>query len=106
MVADQWETNLTQRQTLWDIIDDLATYTNVEIVGLMTMAPFTDDEAILRSTFASLRRLQDALQESFPRYNWRELSMGMTNDYPIAIEEGATIVRIGRAIFGERPTNQ
>jgi pyridoxal phosphate enzyme (YggS family) len=101
--AHQWETSPTQRQTLWKTIEDLATYTNVEIAGLMTMAPFTDNETVLRNTFARLRRLRDALQEAFPRYDWRELSMGMTNDYLIAVQEGATMVRIGRAIFGERP---
>jgi len=52
--------------------------------------------------FASLRRLRDALAGDFPAGAWAHLSMGMTDDYPVAIEEGATMVRIGRAIFGDR----
>eukprot|EP00899_Mesostigma_viride_P014042 jgi/Mesvir1/22639/Mv14074-RA.1 len=68
--------------------------------GLMTMAPFTDDEAILHKTFERLRLFRDELQPHVPTL--KELSMGMTNDFAIAIQEGATIVRVGRQIFGER----
>jgi uncharacterized pyridoxal phosphate-containing UPF0001 family protein len=66
----------------------------------MTMAPFTTDDAIIRNAFSGLRKLRDALQQKYP--DIRELSMGMTNDYQIAIEEGATIIRVGSAIFGTR----
>jgi uncharacterized pyridoxal phosphate-containing UPF0001 family protein len=62
----------------------------------MTVAPFVDDPETVRPVFRELRRLRDSL-------GLRELSMGMTDDFEIAIEEGATLVRIGRAIFGERP---
>jgi pyridoxal phosphate enzyme (YggS family) len=74
---------------------------NLRIQGLMTMAPFTEDVDWIRSVFHSLRELRDYLALRLPG-NWQELSMGMTDDYEIAIEEGATMVRIGRAIFGER----
>ncbi|MCB1137019.1 MAG: YggS family pyridoxal phosphate-dependent enzyme [Chlamydiia bacterium] len=60
--------------------------------GLMTMAPLTEDEAVIRACFADLRRLRDEL-------GLRELSMGMSHDYPIAIQEGATILRVGSALF-------
>ncbi len=74
---------------------------NLEVQGLMTMAPWVDDEAVLRRVFGTLRELQLFLQERLPG-PWRELSMGMSDDYPVAVEEGATILRIGRAIFGPR----
>ena len=69
---------------------------NVRVRGLMTMAPAGDMEAA-RAAFAGLAKLRDELQPEFPQVV--ELSMGMTDDWPIAVEEGATIVRIGRAIF-------
>jgi len=69
--------------------------------GLMTMAPWTDDEKILRETFSACRRLRDKLAEKF-EIELPELSMGMTNDYEEAIKEGATILRLGRILFGER----
>lgn len=74
----------------------------VEPIGFMTMAPLTDDEALIRKSFSSLRKLSEKLQTEFPMFNFSELSMGMSNDYEIAIEEGSTEVRIGTAIFGER----
>ena len=62
------------------------------------------DEAATRGVFAALRELRDRLRAGSPGCQLRELSMGMTDDYPLAIAEGATMVRIGRAIFGERPS--
>ena len=70
--------------------------------GFMTMAPFTSDTSLIRKSFVTLRNLRDSLQNEFPALSLHELSMGMSGDYEIAIEEGATIVRIGTAIFGER----
>lgn len=84
----------------------IAAYPQLRIDGLMTIASFTDDEADLRAEFRSMRELRAELQSLLPVHPCRELSMGMTNDYPIAIEEGATIVRVGRALFGERPVPQ
>lgn len=73
----------------------------LEVEGLMTMAPFTDDKDVLRQTFADCRKLRDELETQFS-VDLPELSMGMTNDYKQAIQEGATILRLGRALFGER----
>ncbi|WP_062428867.1 YggS family pyridoxal phosphate-dependent enzyme [Treponema endosymbiont of Eucomonympha sp.] len=70
--------------------------------GFMTMAPFTGDAAPIRESFRALRRAAEAAQKRFPSLSLAELSMGMSNDYEIAIEEGATLVRIGTAIFGAR----
>lgn len=75
---------------------------SLRIDGLMTIAPIVEHMEETRPVFRGLRELRDQLRELFPSCSWQHLSMGMTNDYPVAIEEGATIVRIGRAIFGER----
>jgi PLP dependent protein len=69
--------------------------------GLMTMAPLVADPEEVRPVFAGLRTLRDGLQRTYGEIDLGTLSMGMTNDFPVAIEEGATSVRIGRAIFGE-----
>jgi hypothetical protein len=68
----------------------------------MTMAPFTADEFLVRKSFSSLRNLRDESAKKFPSAELTELSMGMSGDFKIAIEEGSTMVRIGTAIFGER----
>jgi pyridoxal phosphate enzyme (YggS family) len=82
-------------------IHELLELPGLDIRGLMTMGPLVDDEAVLRSTFARLRALQEQAME-LPGYQGRELSMGMTNDFELAVEEGSTMVRIGTALFGER----
>ena len=74
----------------------------LEVQGLMTIAPLARDPEEARPTFRGLRLLREQLRQAIPEIAWLHLSMGMTDDYPIAIEEGATIVRVGRAIFGER----
>jgi pyridoxal phosphate enzyme (YggS family) len=72
--------------------------------GLMVMAPLTGDTAVIRRAFRSLTVLQARLRTRFPEGDWSCLSMGMSGDFEIAIEEGSTLVRIGTAIFGERGT--
>jgi PLP dependent protein len=81
----------------------IATLASLEVQGLMTVAPLANDPEQVRPVFRALRGLRDRLQQEIPACSWLHLSMGMTDDYSVAIEEGATIVRIGRAIFGERP---
>lgn len=73
----------------------------LRVRGLMTMAPFVDDERVLTDAFAGLRRLHERLREVAPEVG-PELSMGMSNDLEVAIREGSTMVRIGTALFGER----
>jgi hypothetical protein len=76
---------------------------NLFVRGLMTMAPYSDNPENSRPYFASLRYLHDdIIRTGIEGILMEELSMGMTDDFEVAIEEGATIVRIGRAIFGER----
>ncbi len=84
-----------------DDLRDILAMSGLEVRGLMTMAPFTDDEAVLRGTFRGLRELNDRLK-GLDGYVGQELSMGMTNDYEIAIEEGSTMIRLGTALFGGR----
>lgn len=76
----------------------------LRVRGLMTMAPLTPDPETTRPVFAAVRRLRERLERDLPDYDWSLLSMGMTNDFEVAIEEGATHVRIGTAIFGARGT--
>jgi pyridoxal phosphate enzyme (YggS family) len=84
------------------VAQQIAGLPSLDVQGLMTVAPLVNDPEDVRPVFRSLRLLREQLQQTLPDCSWRHLSMGMTGDYRIAIEEGATIVRIGRAIFGER----
>jgi len=97
--GEETKSGLTAKE--WEAtIADLLDLRDIEIHGLMTMAPLTEDEGVIRHCFASLRLLRDRLQEiAGLRADLSTLSMGMTNDFPVAIQEGATLVRIGTAIF-------
>lgn len=81
----------------------IASLTGTRIIGMMTIAPLNADPEAARPVFRSLRSLRDVVRSQAPEICWDELSMGMTDDFEIAIEEGATMVRIGRALFGARP---
>lgn len=86
-----------------EVLSALLEEGGVEPVGLMTMPPFSADPEDSRPYFAALRDLrEDLLKKGFPADSLSELSMGMTGDFEVAIEEGATIIRIGTAIFGPR----
>lgn len=76
--------------------------TMVELAGLMTMAPFTGDEKLIRTSFRSLFRALEEVAKHYSLPGFRELSMGMSGDFEIAVEEGSTLLRIGTAIFGAR----
>ena len=80
---------------------------NVNIVGVMGMATFTDDAAQVRNEFKNLKNIFDTLKENYfaDKDSFKEISMGMSDDYPIAIEEGTTMVRVGSKIFGARNYN-
>jgi hypothetical protein len=99
--ASNWQASRSVRHTLWQAVRTIHDLPHLEIRGLMTLAPFYDDPQRTRPVFAALADLRDALRDEFG-LALPDLSMGMTSDYEIAIEEGATMVRIGRAIFGER----
>ena len=88
------------RQAVSDCAEGL--YPHIVPCGLMTMAPFTKDEVLIHQSFERLRKCKEKLNEEFPALPLTELSMGMSGDFTIAIEEGSTMVRVGTAIFGER----
>ncbi|MBI3618272.1 MAG: YggS family pyridoxal phosphate-dependent enzyme [Candidatus Omnitrophica bacterium] len=86
------------------LIEEISRCEHIRLSGLMTMAPYTPDKGIIRKCFRDLRELFDAVEDEYathPRVAMKYLSMGMTEDYAIAIEEGSNMVRIGRAIFKE-----
>lgn len=88
-----------------DLVNEIAPILDLpalDVRGLMTMPPYFPDPEEARPYFQKLKRLQIYLQERFTRHTWEELSMGMSGDFEIAIQEGATIVRVGTAILGER----
>lgn len=88
---------------LLGVVGKILEFPCLQVRGLMTMAPFLPDPEAARPYFRRLRRIQQVLIEAYPHADWRELSMGMSADFEVAIQEGATIVRIGTAILGERP---
>ncbi|MFP3339297.1 alanine racemase, partial [Micrococcus sp. SIMBA_131] len=82
-------------------IESLKEFSSIKVIGLMTMAPHTDDRNEIRSVFKQLRELGERIQNlSLSHAPCNELSMGMSNDYEIAVEEGATYVRIGSSLVG------
>ncbi len=97
-----WEENEARQEAFFAAVDEILALPGLEVRGLMTMPPYVDDLEEVRPLFASLRSLRDVLRERFTSVDWRHLSMGMTNDFEVAIEEGATMVRVGRGIFGPR----
>jgi len=102
--SEESKSGLTTESELLNLVKHCSTLPNVEIVGLMTMAAYTDDTEIIRKSFIELRNLRDKINQN--GFDLKELSMGMTNDFEIAIEEGATMLRIGSAIFGQRDTSK
>ncbi|MGB9715943.1 MAG: YggS family pyridoxal phosphate-dependent enzyme [Thermodesulfovibrionales bacterium] len=91
------------REDVVDLISAVSQLKNLKIEGLMTIPPFFDDPENARPYFRELRELMNKINKlRITDYELRELSMGMTHDFEVAIEEGATIVRIGTGIFGER----
>lgn len=87
-----------------DFIRQLPNYSSLQIKGLMTLAIFSTDHDRVRTCFVRMRELQERLRQTAPAgLSFDELSMGMSGDFELAIEEGATVVRVGQAIFGKRP---
>jgi pyridoxal phosphate enzyme (YggS family) len=91
----------TQEDNLRRMLEKMHILQNMEPIGLMTMAPYADNSEEVRDIFSTLRRIMEKANMEFS-LNMRELSMGMSSDFEVAIEEGATMVRVGTAIFGER----
>ena len=85
-----------------ELLERLGSLEHLRPAGLMTVPPYSDDLEAVRPYFRRLRELRDALGGRYPALRLAELSMGMSNDFPVAIEEGSTCVRVGTAIFGAR----
>ena len=83
-------------------IEQILTLPHLRVCGIMTMPPLNNDPERTRPYFKALRRLQGFLEKRFPEAEWKELSMGTSADFEVAIQEGATLVRVGQAIFGPR----
>lgn len=88
-------------EDLFYSIDDLEKYPYLHCKGLMTMAPFTDNEISIRKSFSQLREVQEVCRSRYPSLDFACLSMGMSQDFELAIKEGSTRVRIGSAIFSK-----
>jgi len=98
--AEESKFGLQDTDSIFKLAEYISLKENLKLEGLMTMAPYTDNEELIRYTFRGLKKVFDKLNDN--GYDLTELSMGMTNDFLIALEEGATMLRIGTAIFGER----
>ena len=88
------------------LVDEVLTYPRLKLTGLMTMPPLQVEMEANRAYFRRMRELQDYINAQRPDLNLHELSMGTSTDFPVAIEEGATIIRLGEAILGPRPTTE
>ena len=85
------------------LLEKISDFSHIQVEGLMTIAPFVDDPEENRQVFRDLKQLSvDISKKNINNINMRVLSMGMTGDYQVAVEEGATMVRVGTGIFGAR----
>ena len=97
-VSDEDSKHGLQPEEVEDFLLKLKDYKYVKVIGLMTMAPHTEDSAVIDNTFTGLKSLQEKVAKNYPDVT--ELSMGMSNDYPSAVKNGATYIRIGSKIMG------
>jgi pyridoxal phosphate enzyme (YggS family) len=100
--GEDTKSGYTDKAAFFRGVEKALSFRHLRVEGLMTMAPFTGGEKAVRAAFRALYELREEAAMRYPEAQWNTLSMGMSGDYPIAIEEGATMVRIGTAIFGER----
>ena len=103
VAAEETKQGFSQEEIM-SILSDTGKYRNVRFRGIMGMATFTDDESVIRSDFATLNNIFTEAREAYPSLSgtFTELSIGMSDDYPVALEYGSTMVRIGSMIFGQR----
>jgi pyridoxal phosphate enzyme (YggS family) len=98
--ADRWQEDIGRLAGVRELVTEVLQMPHLRLQGLMTMAPWIPDLEVIRPVFRSARLLRERLAAEYPQADWRHLSMGMTDDFEIAIEEGATLIRVGRALFG------
>jgi pyridoxal phosphate enzyme (YggS family) len=97
-----WPGEKGQLEALFEEVEQIVSLPNLRVQGLMTLAPYTAEPETVRPIFQRTRLLREVLKERFPALGWPQLSMGMSADYEVAVEEGATMVRVGTALFGPR----
>ncbi len=97
---EETKSGLNQDEQIIKLVEHCKTLSNINLLGLMTMAPYTEDEQLIRKSFSELRKLKDKISQQ--GFHLTELSMGMTSDFELAIDEGTTMLRVGSAIFGQR----
>jgi pyridoxal phosphate enzyme (YggS family) len=105
--GEESKSGFPDEESLFRAAEAALSWPTLRLRGLMTMAPYTGDEGLVRKSFRRLVKAQNALEARFPpekenRCDWACLSMGMSGDFEIAVEEGSTLLRIGTGIFGER----
>ena len=100
--ADRYGENAIQRDEMHRAVELILAIPGLQVSGVMTMAPIVRDPEMARPYFRALQEVREDLAVQFPSGDWSDLSMGMTDDFEVAVEEGATLLRIGRAIFGPR----
>jgi pyridoxal phosphate enzyme (YggS family) len=100
--GEESKSGYPDEDSLYGAAELVLSYRGLKLSGLMTMAPYTQDQTCIRRSFRTLVHAWDGVQKRFPEAELSYLSMGMTNDFETAVEEGSTLVRIGTAIFGER----
>lgn len=103
--GEETKFGFTDAQQLWRACGQIAQLHSLRIRGVMTVGPFTTDKDRMRRAFASLRECCDGLHSRYPELSLDTISMGMSGDFEIAIEEGATLIRLGTALFGPREGN-
>jgi hypothetical protein len=100
--GEQTKFGFADAEQLWRTCEDISRLDSLRIRGVMTVGPFTADQDRMRRSFASLRECRDGLRSRYPELSLDILSMGMSADFEIAIEEGATLIRLGTVLFGPR----
>ena len=102
--GEESKSGFDSKESVFTVLDNFEAgkYPHLNPNGFMTMAPFTDNKALIHKSFETLRLLKEECQSKYKNFDLSELSMGMSGDFEIAIEEGSTLVRVGTAIFGER----
>ena len=100
--GEESKAGFSDMESLFRAAEKVLSFPGIKPLGLMTMAPFTADRKAIRASFRSCRIAAEELKKRFGKDSWNSLSMGMSDDFEIAIEEGSNLLRIGTAIFGER----
>jgi len=100
--GEESKSGFVNDEDFFQTLDEIIHMKNIKIRGLMTIGPLSSDESAIRKSFTYLRNLRDKANAKYPEAGITGLSMGMSGDYEIAVEEGATLIRVGTALFGSR----